>query len=76
MLLLLVLVGGIVGGWIGTALVRALPGLAALARSQAVGIPAFMVDLKVCTLQFGFMLKVNAFSILGFFLGYAAYRRL
>lgn len=74
-LLLLLIVGGIIGGWIGDAMVRLWPSLKMLGQAQSVGIPAFTLSLKVFTFNFGFMLHVNFFTVLGFILAYLIYRR-
>lgn len=73
--LLLLVLGGIIGGWIGDAVVKLWPNLKVLGQVQSVGLPAFSLDLNVFTLQFGFMLHVNFFTILGFILAYFLYRR-
>lgn len=76
LLLLLLALGGIIGGWIGDAIVRVWPALQLLARVQSVGLPAFTMDLHVFSLTFGFMLNINFFTILGFVLAWFFYRRL
>ncbi len=76
LLLLLLVLGGIIGGWIGDAIVRLWPALAELGRTQSIGLPTFMLDLKVFTLTFGFMLHINLFTILGLIIAYMIYRRL
>lgn len=76
LLLLLLALGGIIGGWIGDAIVKLWPALALLARVQSVGLPTFTMDLHVFTLSFGFMLNINFFTILGFVLAWFFYRRL
>lgn len=76
LLLLLLALGGIIGGWIGDAIIRLCPGLAILGRVQSVGLPTFTMDLHVFTLSFGFMLNINFFTIMGFVLAWLFYRRL
>lgn len=76
MLLLLVALGGIIGGWIGDAIVKVWPGLGLLGNVQSVGLPTFTMDLHVLTLSFGFMLHINFFSILGFVVAWIFYQRL
>lgn len=75
-LLLLLVVGGIIGSWIGQALVKVWPGLIVLGQAQAVGIPTFTLNLDVVALSFGFMLHISAFTLLGFVLAYLVYRRM
>lgn len=76
MLLLLLAIGGIVGGFIGDAILKIWPGLGILGNVQSVGLPTFTMDLNVLTLSFGFMLHINFFTILGFILAFIAFRKL
>lgn len=75
-LLLLLVLGGIAGGWIGDALIRAWPVLSVLGKVQNIGLPNFILDLHVFTLNFGFMFYINFFTILGFIVAYLIYRRI
>lgn len=75
-LLLLLALGGIIGGWIGDAIVKVWPGLSLLGNVQSVGLPTFTMDLHVFSLSFGFMLNINFFSILGFIVAWVFFRRL
>ncbi|WP_242939004.1 DUF4321 domain-containing protein [Thermosyntropha lipolytica] len=75
-LLLLVILGGIVGGWIGNAIIKLWPALSFLGTNQSLGIPGFTVDLQVLTFTFGFMLNINLFTLLGFVLAYILYRKI
>ncbi|MGS0765278.1 DUF4321 domain-containing protein [Syntrophomonas curvata] len=75
-LLLLLIVGGIIGGWIGDAVTGIWPVLGGLGKVQSVGIPQFNLNLKVFSLSFGFMLHISFFTILGFILSYLVYKRL
>lgn len=75
-LLLLAVLGGIVGGWIGNAIINWVPALNFLGMTQSLGIPGFTLDLQVFTFTFGFVLNVNFFTLLGFILAYIFYRRL
>lgn len=75
-LLLLLTLGGIIGGWIGEAVLRLCPALVMLGKTQSVGLPNFFLDLKVFTLNFSFMLNINFFTIIGFFLAWLLYRKL
>jgi len=76
LLLLMLALGGIVGGWIGDAVLKIWPGLGLLANVQSVGLPTFTMDLHVFSVSFGFMLHLNFFSILGFILAWVLYKRL
>jgi len=76
LLLLMMALGGIIGGWIGDAIVKVWPGLGLLGNVQSVGLPAMTMDLHVFSLTFGFMLHINFFSILGFVIAWIFYRRL
>ncbi|MGR6835362.1 DUF4321 domain-containing protein [Syntrophomonas erecta] len=74
--LLLLILGGIVGGWIGDAMIKIWPVLATWGRVHSIGIPSFTLDLKVFTLSFGFMLRINLFTIIGFVAAYFIYKRI
>lgn len=76
LLLLLLALGGIIGGWIGDAIIKLWPDLSILGRVQSVGLPTFTMDLHVFTLSFGFMLNINFFTILGFVLAWLFFKRL
>ncbi|MDD4775474.1 MAG: DUF4321 domain-containing protein [Syntrophomonas sp.] len=76
LLLLLMVIGGIIGSWIGDAIVKLWPALSILGRVQSVGLPTFTMDLHVFSLSFGFMFNINFFSILGFILAWVFYKRL
>lgn len=75
-LLILLVLGGIIGGWIGQALTQVWPSLAVLGRAQSMGIPSFTLDLQVFTVSFGFMLHISAFTLIGFVLAYLVYRKM
>lgn len=74
-LLLLLVIGGIIGGWIGDAIVKLWPALGILGAVQSIGLPAFSLNLQVFSLTFGFMLHVSFFTLLGFVIAYIIYRR-
>jgi hypothetical protein len=76
LLLLLMVLGGIIGGWIGDVIVKTWPGLGLLGNVQSVGLPTITMDLHVFTLSFGFMLHINFFSILGFVIAWVFYKRM
>jgi len=75
-LLILLVLGGIIGGWIGQTLTNVWPSLVILGRAQSLGIPSFTLDLQVFTVSFGFMLHISAFTLIGFVLAYVVYRRM
>ena len=75
-LLMLLVLGGIIGGWIGQTLSNVWPSLVILGRAQSLGIPSFTLDLQVFTVSFGFMLHISAFTLIGFVLAYVVYRRM
>lgn len=75
-LVILLIIGGIIGGWLGEALVKLWPALALLGRTQSLGIPGFTLDLQVFTISFSFMLSISAFTLIGFVLAYLVYRRM
>ncbi len=76
LLLLLLVLGGIIGAWIGDVVVKIWPGLSLLRHVYNIGLPTFSMDLHVFSLSFGFMFKVNFFSIIGFILAWVLYRLL
>ncbi len=75
-LLILLVLGGIIGGWIGDAMVKLWPALSVFGQNQSIGLPNFNLDLQVFTLNFGFMLHINLFTILGFVIAYFVFKRL
>jgi len=75
-LLVLLVIGGIIGGWIGDAIVMFCPAANMLGKIQSVGIPGFSLDLRVFSLTIGFMFHINFFTILGFIIAYMVYKRL
>lgn len=76
MLLLLLVLGGIIGSYIGEALVKLWPALRMLGKVQSIGVPRFTIDLHVFELTFGFMMHISLFTLLGFVLAYLLYRRM
>lgn len=75
-LVILLILGGIAGDWLGQALTKLWPALAVLSDAQRLGIPSFTLDLKVFTLSFGFMLNLSGFTLIGFVLAYLIYRKM
>ncbi len=75
-LVILLILGGIAGGWLGQALTHIWPSLAVLADAQSLGIPSFTLDLEVFTVSFGFMLNISGVTLIGFILAYLIYRKM
>ncbi|ADI01468.1 MULTISPECIES: DUF4321 domain-containing protein [Syntrophothermus] len=75
-LVLLLVLGGILGNWLGGLIVEAWPSLGFLARTQSIGVPALALDLRVFTVHFGFMFNINVFTVVGFAIAYLVFRRL
>lgn len=76
LLVLLLVLGGIIGSYIGEALIKAWPVLQMLGKVQSIGVPRFTIDLNVFTFTFGFMMHISFFTLLGFVLAYLIYRRM
>jgi len=74
--ILLLVLGGIIGGWIGDAIVTLWPAASILGDTQSVGIPGFSVDLGVINFSLGFMMHINLLTIAGFIVAYIVYKRL
>lgn len=75
-LLVLLVLGGIIGGWLGKFLIEAWPALGILGKTQSIGLPAFTLDLRVFVLHFGFMFNINLFTIIGFVVAYLVFRKM
>mgnify|MGYP003747593485 CR=1 FL=1 len=75
-LLLILVVGALIGGWLGEALVKMMPALGEVGHVYTVGIPHFIIDLHVLTLSFGFTLRLGLFSLLGLIGSYFVYRNM
>ncbi len=76
LLALLLVLGGIIGGLIGDAILKIWPVLSLLGKVQSIGLPTFTMDLHVFSVSFGFMLHINFFTIVGFVLAWVFYQRL
>lgn len=76
MLLLLLVAGGIIGGWIGSLLGQWWPAVHILNVGQSIGFAPFSIDLRVVSITLGFMMHINFFTLLGFVLAYLVFRRL
>jgi len=75
-LILLLILGGIIGSFIGDAIVKTWPAGQVLGRMQNLGFAPFTLDLKVFSLTLGLMFHVSIFTLLGFIIAYALYRKL
>jgi len=75
-LLIMLVIGAIVGGWAGTALSKFYPQYAIFQLTETVGLPPATLDLYVVNLTLGFLLRINLFSILGMAAGYLVYRKM
>lgn len=76
MLLLLLVIGGIVGGWIGSFLIQWWPAMGTMGLGQSIGFAPFTINLRVVSITLGFMMHINLFTLLGFALAYLVFRRL
>lgn len=76
MLTLLLILGGIIGSFIGDAIVKTWPAGQVLGRMQNLGFAPFTLDLKVFSLTLGMMFNVSLFTLLGFLIAYVLYRKL
>jgi hypothetical protein len=75
LLVILLILGGIFGGWIGQAL-SSLYHLAFLNLGLNVGLPVTSLNLDFLNLTFGCTFKVNPVTLLGFIVGLIIYLRL
>ncbi len=76
LLVLLLVLGGIIGSYLGQVLTKLWPVLGMLGKAQSIGVPRFTIDLNVFTFTFGFMMHISFFTLLGFILAYLIYRRM
>ncbi|MGE5423247.1 MAG: DUF4321 domain-containing protein [Ignavibacteriales bacterium] len=76
MLLILMVAGALIVGWMGEALVMFIPALSGIGKSYTVGITPFDINLRIITITFGLMLKLNLFSLLGLVGGFFVYRKM
>lgn len=74
-LVLLLLAGLVIGGFIGEWL-GGNPAFAFLNHGKTFGLQPTVLDLNVIVLTFGFTLKFNMASIIGIILAFIIYRRL
>ncbi len=75
-LILLLVLGGFIGGWIGDAVVSLWPAANSWGETQSVGIPEFSLNLGVISFSLGLMMHINLFTIIGFVAAYFVYKRL
>lgn len=74
-LLILMLMGSIIGGWLGTFLGRVFPEVQLLQQTESLGLSPTTLDVRVFTLTLGFGLKLNLLSLVGAAAGYIVYRK-
>lgn len=75
-LLLILILGALLGGWLGELLIKLIPALSEVGKEYTVGIPQFTLDLQVLRLSFGLTLRIGLFSLLGIIGSYFVYRRM
>ncbi len=75
LLVLLLILGGIVGSFIGQALGN-VQHLAFLNQGIYLGLPDTKLNLDILALTFGFVFKVNWIGLLGFIVALIVYERL
>jgi hypothetical protein len=76
LLLFLLIIGGVVGAWIGEWLVSFRPALGTWISSDLLGFSPFTLNLKVLTITFGLAVKLNVFTILGMIGAFFIYRKI
>lgn len=72
-LIIFLVIGSIFGVLIGQSLEKYIP---ILNYGQSIGLEPTTIDLAAVTLTFGFILKLNVASIIGFFIALFFYSRL
>lgn len=72
----LLILGGIIGSFIGDAIVKTWPGGQVLGRMQNLGFAPFTLDLKVISITAGVTVHVSMFTLLGFLIAFILYRKL
>jgi hypothetical protein len=55
-LLILLVIGGIIGSWLGVVLVKMWPGFGLLGQTEVIGLPPTTLDLQILSVTFGFAL--------------------
>lgn len=75
-LFILLIIGGIIGSWLGIVLVKIWPEFTLLNQMEVVGLPPTTLDMQVLSITFGFALRLNILTVLGFILSYIIYRKL
>ncbi|MEW5761613.1 MAG: DUF4321 domain-containing protein [Bacillota bacterium] len=73
LLVVLILLGGLAGSALGQLLAPTFPFLGQALRA---GLEPSTLNLQFFTITFGFSVKVNVLTLLGFILGYVVYRRI
>ncbi len=72
----ILLIGALLGNWVGALLVDLLPAFSEVGRVQTIGIPYFTMDLEVISFSFGLTIRVGLFTLLGIVGAYLVYRRM
>lgn len=75
-LLVVLILGAIIGGWLGEILTGLIPALKEVGRVYTMGIPRLTLDLEVLTLSFGLTLRIGLFGVLGMLAAFFVYRRM
>lgn len=76
-LVFLILVCGLVGGFIGETIGQNIKALAFLKSNFSIGMTEpFVLNLKLVAITFGINLSINIFSLLGMLLGYFIYKKM
>lgn len=78
LLFFFILLGGLLGGLLGEILRVVAPQgplQNIFAKIHEIGLTPFTIDLKLFALTFGFMFRINLFSILGILLGVYIYKQ-
>lgn len=72
-MIIMLIIGLIIGGFLGAFFGKYLP---ALSYGYNLGVSNHTWDLGVLKFTFGFMMKVNVFSVIGIIIAYFLYKKL
>ena len=75
-LVVVLLVGALLGSWLGELLIGLIPALADVGQVYVIGIPHFTMDWQVLSFSFGLTIRVGLFTLLGIVGAYFAYRKM
>ncbi|NLB18801.1 MAG: DUF4321 domain-containing protein [Syntrophomonadaceae bacterium] len=75
-MVIVLLVGALLGSWLGEVLIGLIPVLAEVGQIYVIGIPHFTMDLQVLSFSFGLTLRVGLFTLLGIVGAYFVYRKM